>query len=123
MQLGDIANYVRVSENDEILNGEGLVVAILIDHTGRKVVRIHDADKKYNIDHVAINSDDDTKQKYVEGIRAIRKYSAESNKQVQELVNKLNAEVEQMTTEVLGAPLELPKQAVIAESVEATEAA
>lgn len=123
MQLGDIVNYVRVSENDEVLSGEGLVVAILIDHTGRPVVRIHDAGKKYNIDRVAINPDDEAKQKYVDSIRAIRKYSAESNKQVQELVNKLNAEVEQMTTEALGAPLELPKQAVITESMEASEAA
>lgn len=109
-EIGDKVKYVRLNAENKVEEGEGVVCAVLLDHTQRLVYRLQDTlkkDKVFNADGIALNANAATKKRYIDHYFAVRKYSDEQNAKLKKLAEESNAEVERMHTAVLGAPVTL----------------
>lgn len=108
-ELGSSVNYIR-NKSGTAVEGCGIVRALVIDHTGRRVVAIHDAGQPkggecFNVDVLAVNPSEDFKGKFRAMVENVQALSAEGNKAAAAAVEKYNALIDKAYNELLGEPL------------------
>lgn len=111
LELGQSVAYIR-SRGAEVLEGSGVVRALLIDHTGRKVAQIFDLSQPaqqqvFNVDLKSVNPSDEHKAKFRELVAFVFEHSNEGNAESQRIVSEYNARIDAKLAEVLGEPVDL----------------
>lgn len=108
-ELGSSVNYIR-NKAGNAFEGTGVVRAIVIDHTGRRVVAIHDASQPkggecFNVDLLAVNPSDDFKGQFRALCENVQELSKQGNKAAADAVEKYNGLIDRAYNELLGEPL------------------
>lgn len=107
--LGDSVNYIR-QRGGAVLEGQGVVRGLVLDHTGRRVAAIHDSSQPrghevFNVDVLAVNPSPEFKAKFRELVAKIMALSEEGNKAAAAAVEKYNAQIDAAYNALLGEPL------------------
>lgn len=103
----EIKDNAKVVTGHQIVEGEGIVRAICVDHTKRLVVQIADETDVFNVDYNAINPTPEFVEKFTVLCENIAGYTAEAKKKQSEIVQEYNAKIDEICDELLGEKVEI----------------
>ncbi len=119
-QIGQSVSFIREklhiveeeggakSQGHMIVESEGIVVAIHLDPTRRKMVRIvEETGDSFNVEYAAINPSEEFKVSFRKLSEDIKGLTSEGNELVKAVSEEYNAKIEAVRDEVLGKPIEI----------------
>lgn len=119
LMIGEIVNYVHQNpvyeiKNDkkilngyEIIQGEGIIRSIHVDHTKRLICQVADEKNVFNIDYNCINANQEFIDKYSVMCGSIDQLADEARKKQAKIVEEYNAMISKLRDDVLGKQLEI----------------
>lgn len=121
-KIGETIKFVRHDvERDEIVQGEGVVQAIVLDPDKRVVVHVRaeqgevDGDEAqtldgfvyYTIEFACINPNEKMVEAFTKMVRDVKLMSEQANEKIQAIVEEDNAKIDAIRSKVLGDKLEI----------------
>lgn len=104
------ADGKKICTGREMQEGDAIVLAICLDSDRRKIVQLRHADNEkdiFNVDYLSINPTDEFKEKYKLMCEAVKELSIAGNEKSKAIVAEHNKQIDEISNEVLGAPIEL----------------
>lgn len=103
-KLGTKQSYIKITPENETIEGSGIVKAIFFDPSGREMAQVEDGENIHNVDLITLSASENTKKRYIDTMNEVRRLSEEGNKLAQEVVSKYNSLVEDEYNKLLGKP-------------------
>ena len=112
-ELGETINFIRTDvEKQKAVEGSGMVQAILLDPSNRRMVQVKcDDGKVWNIDLFAVNPSATKIRIYKKMVDDINTITKEGNEAVQRAVTEYTKKVDDIYNAVLGEAVELKEVA------------
>jgi hypothetical protein len=106
-ELGSSVSYIRKGADGEAVEGFGLVMAVCLDHSKRRVVQIKEGENVFNVDYFAVNPTEPFKDDFRGLCKFIKEETENGNKLIQSTVAEFNKKIENAYNALLGLPLDL----------------
>jgi len=107
IKIGTQVKYLRHDGELKVYQEKGIVRALFIDPDGRLMAQVKNGDNAYNVHYSTLDYKQPMIKVYKDLLQDIRSTSGEGDKLVQEIVDKYNEEVQNMTSSLLGKPLDI----------------
>tara|TARA_R110000782_G_scaffold266688_1_gene361415 strand:- start:102 stop:491 length:390 start_codon:yes stop_codon:yes gene_type:complete len=112
--FGSKVTFIRQGPNQETETGAGIVLGVHLDALKRIMVHIQldGKEEKINADINCINPTPEFIEKYNKTINLVKEISERGNKEIETIVSRFNAKVEDLLDGILGKPVDIMPVAV-----------